>query len=737
MFERLGRAIARHPYWFILIWSIAVAGGAVWMTVSGPVSGGDVGSFLPPDAPSNQALALINRAFPQLAAHSLIAIIAHRPAGLTGDDFAWLSKTASCVAEQTRQRVLSPAVGFLRHRLVSPDQQAAMIVVNLPTNFISTRTAATVHQVEQTVLAAEPPAGLTLALTGTATMGRDYAAATQRALHNTTWVTVVAVLVILVLVYRSPVGALVPLVAIGASVYLAFVALAALQWVGWDTATMERIFAVVLIFGAGVDFAMFWIAGYREALQGGEGFEVATVLATRRAGPAILASAATTICGLLTMMTTELVATRSAGRVLAAVLTIALLAALTLTPALARVLGRALFWPLGVEGGLTFGQRVLWPRLAHGVTRRPRAFLWIGLAVLACPAVLSSRIPFRFDSLSELPPGSPSARGFDTACRHFAKGQLYSNSLLLEFERLPENNDRLKTISEQLASRIAALHGVYDVYSLGSPLGRKQARAASILAPALTAFTKPFYLSESPVVLRWEILLDYLPFSPEAMAIITQAKQIADEEAAGLSASGQPVRVLMSGPTPYVLAVRDIAGRDQLRVMVLATAVIALIVLMLVRDLPLTTFMVLATWLTYGATLMLSQLFFVNVLGQAGLDWKVRLTVFVIIVAVGQDYNIFLVTRLMQEPAEVGEVEAARRAIVGTGSVISSCGIIMAATLGSLWAGGLLLLRQIGFALALGILIDTFFVRPLLLPSFCLATGRLGRARRRHPAAGP
>jgi RND superfamily putative drug exporter len=180
----------------------------------------------------------------------------------------------------------------------------------------------------------------------------------------------------------------------------------------------------------------------------------------------------------------------------------------------------------------------------------------------------------------------------------------------------------------------------------------------------------------------------------------------------------------MTGPTPYILAVRDISSRDQMLIRILASVVIASIVFTLIRDLPLTVFMLVATWLTYGATIALAQLFFVHVMGENGLDWKVQLIVFVIIVAVGQDYNIFLVSRLFQEPRDLPDAEAARRAIVHTGSVISNCGLIMAATLGSLWAGRLGLLRQVGFALALGILLDTFFVRPLLLPSFFLATHR-------------
>jgi len=724
MFERLGRGIAYHPVGFALAWIFLLGAGVVWTLLAEPAPPSDIGSFLPADAPNNQAIRLIERAFPKLAARSNIVIIAYRSAGLGAADFEWLGRRAQEVARQTGRNVLSPDVGFLRHRMVSPDGQAALVLVNLSSNFISAASVATVEQVEAVLRVKPVPEGLKLAVTGTAGIGRDYADATKRALHHTTWVTVIAVLVILVVVYRSPVGALVPLVSIGVSVYLAFVVLAVLQRLGWQIATMERIFAVVLIFGAGVDFALFWIARYREALRSDASYEAAAMSATQHAGPAILASAATTICGLSTMMATDLVATQNAGKVLAVVLVIALLAALTLSPVLARLLGRALFWPMGIKGKPTLGQRVIWPKLAEGVTRRPKVFLYTGLVLLTVLAGLSWRIEPRFDSLSELPPGSSSAEGFDIAREHFSKGQLYSNTLLLEFEKLPTAVGELEGVIESLAERIASLPGVHDVYSLGSPLGGRRHEAASFLSAALSPMTRSFYVSESPAVVRFEILIDHLPFSPEAMAIMGRIQEMADATAMRLKGAGQPVRVLMTGPTPYVLAVREVAGKDQYRVMILATIVIAVIVLVLVRDIPLTLFMVLMTWLTYGATLTLSQWFFVEVLGEPGLDWKVRLIVFVIVVAVGQDYNIFLVTRLMQEPAGVSEVEAARRAIVSTGSVISSCGIIMAATLGSLWAGGLLLLRQIGFALALGILVDAYFVRPLLLPSFFLAAGR-------------
>lgn len=756
MFQTLGQWIARRPGWLILAWAAMVVAGATWATRERQKPAPDIGSFLPHGHPVNVAAELTRQAFPKLDSRSQIVAVAYRPSGLTSEDFNWLGRVADAVEKQMERETLSPAVAFLRHRLVSRDGQAGMLIVGLPNNFISAAAAQSVSQFESILEKLPRPAGLTIEITGTAGIGRDYGLATQRALHRTTWVTIVAVLAILVLVYRSPVGALVPLVSIGASVYLALVLLAILSQLGWNISSMEHIFAVVLIFGMGVDFALFWIARYREELQMGSDFNASAVSATRLAGPAILVSAATTICGLTTLLATDLTPTQSAGKILSIVLTVALLAALTLSPAMARLLGRALFWPIGFEGRATLGEKNIWPRIAGFVTQRPMAILVAGVLALGVPAIISARIEPRFDSLSELPPGSSSLRGFNIANAHFQKGELYSNNVLLRFDE-PRSVVELYRISQNVAQQIAAVPGVHDVYSLDAPVGRTQAGATANIGAAVAwlsqamsseagesgvagkllsrmpmsrqiqetgEFIRTFYLSNKPVLLRFEILIDSLPFSPEAMVLMGRIEEVAARAANEKIASGSRPEMFVTGPTPYILGIRDITSRDQIRVKALASLVIAFIVFALIRDLPLTLFMLAATWLTYGAAIAGSEAFFIWVMGESGLDWKVRLIVFVIIVAVGQDYNIFLVSRLFQEPAELTDAEAARRAIVRTGSVISNCGLIMAATLGSLWVGQLGLLRQVGFALALGILLDTFFVRPLLLPSFFLAFHR-------------
>lgn len=746
MFNALGRIIADHPWRIVALWGVAALVGTLWAFNTPEPPPDEMGSFLPSSSPFSIATEKLGEAFPAAASRSMVAIVALRAEGITDADIAWLDDiTLRAQGVKTGHILmsrLSPAVLLYRPRLVSTDGQSAMAVLNLTTNMISAATGAYVGEIEAEIARRRPPAGLTVELTGSAAIGRDYARATKEALDRTTWVTVVAVLAILILVYRSPIGALVPLLSIGLSAYLTLIVLAACaKWLAWGVSTMERIFAIVLIFGAGVDYALFWIARYRERLQSGAAIERSAPHAspdfrdaaqdsTRHAGEAVLFSAITTMVGMCSLLAAQLGPSHNAGKVLVVALAMALLAGLTLVPAVARLLGRALFWPVGASAPPTFAQRVVWPRLADGVVRAPAGVLALGLILLAIPAAMALNMQPRFDSLMQLPEGSTSQRGYDITEAHFSRGQIYGSKLLFVFDRLPGSVQRMREASENLRERILKLRGVADVYSLDAPIGKSvrvpqtglAGRFLSAVSDKITEEAQTTYLAARPVpAMVLEVLIDDPPFSIEAMNIIDQIRAIGQEWADRRMDAGIETEVHLSGLTPYIMAVRDVAGRDQRVVMSLAVLLIAVIVLWLVRDVPLTLFMVFTTLLTFGATLKLTEIFFIHVMGFEGIDWKVRLIVFVIVVAVGQDYNIFLVTRLMEERRHFNSRDAVRRAVISTGSVISSCGIIMAATLGSLWAGGLALLQEVGFALALGILIDTYFVRPILIPSFFLA----------------
>ncbi len=730
MFARFGAFIARHPVPWVIGWFVLTG---VLVAVAPPherLLRSEPDSLLPYDAPNNRAFDFLLKAFPDSASRSQIITVCYRAPRLTKEDRAFMRELAHRIVEANEEQIAehgeqyawqirSPDLQpFLANKLISRDKQVGLILVNLPTNFVTMRANLAVETVERFGRAMKPE-GLVFEVTGSAGVGRDYVRGARRALDRTMWVTVVAVMIILAVVYRAPLAALVPLLSIGLSVIGAFQVLGLLATIGWPVSSIEKMFTVVLLFGAGTDYALFWISRYREERLGDTDYVEACARAMGSVGPAIVASASTIILGLAMMMAADFVLSHNAGKVLGIVLALALAASLTLVPALVVLSGDRLFWPSQVTARGVIGQRNLWPRLGRLVVTRPGTVLLATFAVMAVPIWTALHMHFRYDTIAELPDGASSERGAHMAEEHFPPGEAYATTLVVHHPSLVDGSAARK-LSARLTADLLAIEGVTDVRGLTEPLGVHETvrDLGRLLRLAARDRVTQEYLSLEPPAMRLEFVTRYEPFVDEAMALVSTAKQRAT--ALSQEMLGEDAEVYACGLTPYMIDIRDYSSADHKRVSVLVVGVILLIVVALIRDLPLSIFMLTATLTTYLATLGITEWVFVGLLGQEGVDWKAKLFLFVIIVAVGQDYNIFLASRLFQESESFDRREATERAVVRTGSIISSCGVIMAATLGSLMASGLKLMEQLGFAMSAGILIDTFLVRPLLIPSFHL-----------------
>ncbi len=731
LFHSLGQHIYQRPLVCIGVW-IAIALITGYLAPSQErLQLSEPASLLPEDAPVNVAMGLQRASFTSAIPRSQIVMVFHRAAGLQPADERYLDRLARTLQEEGRQdgrenwRVKSAKLSpFMRPRLRSEDGQASMVVVELEVNFLTQRAAKAVERVEHLVQE-NLPQGLTVEVTGDAAIGREHNNRAQQALDRTTQVTVVAVLVLLALVYRSPLGALVPLLSIGLSVYIAFRILDFLALAGWSISNAERTFTVVLLFGAGIDYALFWISRYREEMSAGRPQLRAAVDAMAAVGPAILASAGTTIVGLSLLAFADMVVTRNSGKVLGLVLSVSLLAAMTLTPAMAVIFGRALFWPGRLNAGGTIGQRALWPRVAADVVKRPSLILACGILLLAIPAYSGLTMPVRYDSFGEVPQNSTASRGLELAAEHFSPDALFSFTILLRSPQLERDADRARSASDQMADALSQVDAISDLWHLDAPLGRHPDPALDLLfkTPFARSQVEAYYFAGDAGVLQMEIMQKHPPLSSQATDVLERATSIVEQWSASNLGAGSEVFAL--GLTPYSADVKAISDRDLDRIIVGVTIIIWLIVVVFVRRIGLSVFMLLATLITYAAALGVTDWLFVHILGSEGIDFNIRLLVFVIIVAVGQDYNIFLVTRIRQEIRSFDTAQAIVRSIIVTGPVISSCGLIMAATLGSICTTDVELTQQLGFAFAAGILLDTFLVRPLLIPSYCLISERL------------
>ena len=762
---KIGPRVCRFR-WFVLAgWLTAGAALGVFGSGLDPAAN-EPDSFLPATSDHVRAVRALRECFPEASGLGEAVVVFERAgAALTKADLDAIESVAreiprprppeAAAADLAGIRVRSPASFRLpldllelpANPLESPDHQAALIVVHVPANFVTIRSSRVVDHVREVVASARLPEGLAASVTGSSGFGHDYAEAGKRSHERIRYVTLAAVIVILLLVYRAPMAALVPLIAISAAAFVAVHVLAIAQHVGMHVGTGERIFCFVLIYGAGMDYSLLFISRCREFLDAGHPARQAVALGLGATFPAILASAGTDAVGLLMLCTADYGMFRTAGPAIAAALAVALLAAVTLVPALAALLGRTLFWP-GRHMGHIGGGR-LWPRVARWVTARPGLALVLTIALMAVPAVQALRLTWIYDALAEIPVRSPrgvgnAAAGIGAAKRHWPTGQIAPVTVLLRNDA-PLSVAAWRAAARKLTADLSGVAGVSDVRSFSQPLGREAAERTGLEARAVQAAlsasgqVRDEYLSADRSAMRLQAVLDKPALTLEAMDTVDRVRDAA--RAAGLTST-----IHLAGATAEMIDIRKITSSDVRRIMLLVLGVIFLMVLALLREPILSAFMVAGTVLSYLATLGLSAWAFqlaghaarwlapvVDISGWAipaaaggGLDWKVEVFLFVVMVAVGVDYSIFLAARVSQEARGADVRTAVRRAVVHTGPVISSCGVIMAATLGSLMAGELKLFVQMGLALALGMLIDTFVVRPVLLPAFIALTGRTG-----------
>ena len=737
MVLRLANWVIRLRWLILAGWLALAAGLAIFVPTTDP-SANEQLTFLPSDCPSVQAAEAMSRHFPDSAGLSRAVIVIERrgpPGQLRAEDLAALDalvaelrrplpqRLAKCLPTASLTGRCPGDLKLLRpNPLVSPDRSAAVAVIEVPANFVTLRSARVVDYVRQRVEAARPslPDGLEIAVTGSAAFGRDYAAAAQRSHERTIWVTVVAVLVILLVVFRAPLAAGAVLGTISLAAVVAHLVLAVGASMGLHVGTAERIFVYVLLYGVGVDYSLLYLARFREMLPTASGPRAAAAAAWAATAPAIGASAGTDIAGLAMLAVASFGIFRNTGYVVPIALLIALAAALTLMPAAVAILHRRLFWPVSHRRAI--GER-FWRRVADVVTQRPWSVLLVTVGVLAIPAVWGARLNYVYDTLTGLGPKYGAVRGMEMSRRHWPIGHTTPTAVLIEAAGNPARLDAVAT-ARALTAAIEAVPGVADVRSLTQPVGRDGKNLYNRLllkTPNARLEAARAHLAKDDRAMRLEVVLTAGGFSNEAMA------SLADVQRAVRSALPEGARVSFAGPTAEMIDLRRVTRRDFYLVAALALGVVFVIVVALLRDAVLSGFMVATTVLSYLATLGITHGVFVGLLGAAGLDWKVQVFLFVVLVAVGQDYNIFLAARLAEESRTAGPRAAARTAIIRTGGIISSAGLIMAATLGSLMAGDITLLVQLGFAFALGMLLDTFVIRPLLLPAFAVLTGRTGR----------
>ncbi|MFC9678241.1 MMPL family transporter [Streptomyces sp. NPDC056948] len=664
LLQHVARAPAgRRGKWLVL---------AAWLILAvalGPLAGklGDVeesgpNAFLPRGAES----ALVNTELEKFRTDTVMpAVVVY-----TGD-----GAEAMATTDRDAFARYVPAGQEVSRPIPSEDGKAFMTIVPLDSEDGIT------DKVDElrTVAGANAPPGVDVEVGGPAGSLADSVAVFDGLDTTLLLATGLVVAVLLLLTYRSPVLWLLPLVSVGfAAVLTQVVTYLLAKHAGLPVDPQSAGVLMVLVFGVGTDYALLLIARYREELHRHEDRHEAMRIALRRSGPAILASAATIAVGLSCLAFADINSSRSLGLVGAVGVVCGLLAMVTVLPALLVITGRWVFWPFVPHHGTPVRKpRTIWSRVGASVALRPR---WSWLASVAVTGVLAlSAVGVNMGlTQAEMFQDKPeSVVAQERISAHYPSGASDPADIVTRADRTAEVRDAA-----------AAVDGVARVEND-------------------TARTPDGELASLSVVLK---------DAPDSQA----AKDTID----ALRDAVNPMNALVGGTTAEALDTQRAADRDLTTVVPIVLLVVLGVLILLLRALIAPLLLLATVVLSYFAALGASNILFEHVLGFAGVDWSIPLMGFVFLVALGIDYNIFLMHRVKEETGRLGHHHGVLEGLTSTGGVITSAGIVLAATF-AIFAGlPLVTMAQMGVLVGIGVLLDTFLVRTILVPALALDLGR-------------
>ena len=681
-----GTLTGRVTKWIVLAVALVITVFmAFFSSKLADVQNNEASSWLPGSAESTKVLDELSETVDPNDIPTLV--VYHRDGGLTDEDLATMEEDGTEIADLdgvTEQGVLTPAAaeaaaaqGAPVPTLVSEDGEVAYLYFVL--NFGADGWNAIPDAADEIRDISKIDGG-EVHLAGYGGQAADSAEAFEGIDTNLIFATLAVVIVILLFTYRSPVLWLLPILcAVSANFIATGLVYLLAKYAGLTVNGQSQAILSILVIGAGTDYALLLVARYREELRRHEDRHEAMAFALHRASPAILASAATVAIGMLCLSFAELNSTAGLGPVLAIGVAVTVLVMVTLLPALLVICGRWVFWPK--RPAFRSAEPTadgLWARVGRAISPRPRR-VWVvttGLLLLACLGL------FRLDT-SGLSTEETYTKEFDSI-----KGQ----KLLTEHDLSDSSNTIQVTTTTEAAEDVQA--AVSGIDGLGEP---GEVRA----------------LSEGRSWFEATINAD---ISSSTAADIVEASRDAAHAVDGADA-------LVGGGSAFYLDTKIASVRDSWVIMPLVLAVVLLILIGLLRALVAPLILMATVVLSFGAALGISALLFEYVFGFAGSDPGFPLFTFVFLVALGIDYNIFLMTRVREETVTHGTRKGSLIGLASTGGVITSAGIVLAATFLVLGSLPLVFLAELGVAVALGVMLDTMIVRSVLVTALNLDLG--------------
>ncbi len=738
VFERIGLLSVRFRYLVVAAWIAGLIAAMAFLPSISSVVQNNFSNFLPKNSPSLQAANLAG-VF-QKANDSIVIVVIDNPHGtLSAVDQAYINNIGKVVHNV-------PKLISARLTAEAPSGQAAQIeILSGVSQFNDAGIKKLVDAVNSDIASVAKPANLQVHVAGTVATAVAQAEQNGTSANATQLYSVLFIFVLLLLVFRSVLAPFLTLIPAFLVSTLAGPIVARLTTVlHYQVSNITQLLMIVLVLGAGTDYGLFLVFRTREELRKGRSAKEAVELALARVGESITFSAFTVIAAVLSLVTATFGFYKSLGYPLAIAVLLMLLAGLTLQPALLAIFGRAAFWPSKARK-VENARHGLWGRVAGKLVTRPVATLLVGVIFFGALALFAPQNqPSGFASNTSAPKGTSAYYGNQALSKYFPHATYNPTELIFKFREPIWNQAKLLPLMQSRIENSPLFTQVNDALNpagFSVPLP-ELLRLHAILGPAnhlprldpiparipqgvyaLYRATGNYISPNGKIVLFAVTLKAGDPGLNPAINAVPQIRSFT----ANLARQVGAVNSGVAGEAPAAHDVAAASDHDLVHIVPVVIVIIAILLALVLRSLVAPIFLVISVALSYFAALGLAVILFDKIGSDQGLIFILPFMLFLFLLALGEDYNILVMTRIREEAHGKSIKDAVVEAIGATGSTVTSAGMVLAGTflvLG-LASGGQTEVEQIGVALALGVLMDTFLVRTLLVPSLVVLLGRV------------
>ncbi|MGD0321093.1 MAG: MMPL family transporter [Acidimicrobiales bacterium] len=742
LYASLGRLVVRFRWPVVLAWIVVIVVSSRALPSLGSEVNNDNSQFLPSSAPSAKAATLATPILGSSSSTSEVFVVASSSNGTL------VSADAAAVVHEAQLTAAVPKVKATHLLGTSPDGKVARILVLIGVNQVDvTDQKPVLDRLQATFGRLGAPPDLHFHLAGTVATNVANQASSNRTGSRVQLFSFLLIILLLILIFRSVLAPIVTLLPAGVALVVSNRFIGALGAHGIKISEITQLLLIVLLLGAGTDYGLFLVFRVREEIRSGLDPKGAVVKALARVGESISASAATVIFALLSLMLASFGIYHDLGLPLALGIAVMLVAGLTLLPALLAILGNAVFWPwrvVAVEGGEREGW---WGRVAGRLVSRPIETLVLGVLVFGGLAgAVAGYHSGGFGGALQAPAGSDAAAGNTVLAKHFPEASSNPANLVLRYaapvwsdpsplevaQQALQSSGKFTSLSGPLdpngtALSPATLAELHARFGAPSSLPQDLPAGAQITSLEYNAYraTTQFVSADGTTV---QFQAEFRAGPQESTAALDATPEIRKAVSVAANRSG----AIASGVAGEAAALYDVSStsnRDLLHVVPLAIIAIGILLALVLRSAVAPLYLIVSVALSYFAALGVSTLVFIDIGGSTGLTFILPFLMFIFLLALGEDYNILVMTRVREEAHGRALRDAVVRAIGRTGPTVTSAGIVLAGTFavfGIAGGGGPSgsQIRDIGFGLAIGILMDTFLVRTLLVPSTVALLGR-------------